>query len=439
MAINGFNANSGAQLMMNNGPMNFQNGAGGVNQGGASGENGGDDQANISGEANKTDEGMDKQRQAMMYEMQLQTTLSKLESAQESQDEDAIGQALHELDGQYSEVQQKGIQISKETEAAVKQALGIGEADEDLGGKGGNLDALNEGGFNANDGGRGANSNGYGQGFGGGGGGGGGGIPPKKLTEEDKKFLNEPPVDQNNSHLTDTWRQGPDGNCSTVAAIKAAMDRYGENVFDSVKNTGNGYDIVMQDGYKMKMSNAELQAAKQAAQFRGQDGPGKSYATFLYGAVAKRNALDNGMSLGQSFQDLNNGESIYSPAKSLGLWDQVVPVNPQNLNGQDSVVAGSSSHAVFVNKNRGGGHVTDLWGRRLNFNGTDGKGGGLINAYTFKPRRSSFGGGGPRSAAPSTSSVSTRSSFSGSPSVSSRPTFTRTAPTTRTRTVSRRR
>ncbi len=106
------------------------------------------------------------------------------------------------------------------------------------------------------------------------------------------------------------------------------------------------------------------------------------------------------MSLGQAFRDLNDGESIYSPAKLLGLYNQMVPVNPRNLDGQDSVVAGSHRHAVFVNKNADGSHTTDLWGSARRFNATDGLGNGLINAYTFKPRRTPAGGGpGPRSAA----------------------------------------
>ena len=196
------------------------------------------------------------------------------------------------------------------------------------------------------------------------------------------------------------------------------MDRYDNKVFDEVQRTEDGYNIVMQDGYKMKLSDAELAAAKRASNFKGADGPAKSYATFLYGAAAKRNAQDNGMSLGQSFNDLNNGESIYSPAKLLGLQHQMVRVDPRTLNGLDSVVAGSHRHAIFVNKNTNGGHTSDRWGRATPFNGTDNMGNGLINAYTFKPRGWGSGGGGAR--------PSSLAGGPGSAALTPRPTTTRT-------------
>ena len=397
----------------------------------ADGLNGNQDQSSLSNEANGPDGEVNPNVLKMMYETRLQSDLQSLERAKSSGDEQKVQQATEALGGTYGETQQKGIQIDKELDTQVKQALGISDGENGGSGGGGNLDALNDGGFNADDGGSGGGGGGGGGCNGGGcngggcvGGGGGGGDfggPPRNLSEEDKKFLNQAISQDSQSFgdLVSAWRQGPDGNCSTVATIKAAMDRYDNKVFDEVTRSENGYNIVMQDGYKMTMSDQELAAAKQAAQFRGPDGAAKSYATFLYGAAAKRNALDNGMSLGQSFQDLNNGESIYSPAKSLGLQHQMVRVNPRNLNGQDSVVAGSHRHAVFVNRNADGSHTTDLWGRGRNFNGTDGLGNGLINAYTFKPRGFGGSGGGatPAAAAPR-----------------SRPPITRSRPTTTTRT-----
>ncbi|MGE0496026.1 MAG: hypothetical protein AB7S38_42875, partial [Vulcanimicrobiota bacterium] len=304
----------------------------------------------------------------------------------------------------------------------VKQLLGLEGGSE---GGGGNTDALNQGGDlggGGDDGGGMGGSGGGGcdggggcNGCNGGGGGGGGdyGGPPANLTEEDKKFLNQA-ITSESEHFKDLfggWRQGAEGNCSTVAAIKAAMDRYDNQVFDSVTRGENGYNITMQDGYKMSLSDQELAMGKAASNFRGNDGVAKSYAQFLYSAAAKRNALENGMSLRASFNDLNNGESIYSPGRLLGLKHQMVRVNPRNLSGQDSVVAGSHRHAVFINKNANGSHTTDRYGRGVNFNGTDTWGNGLTDAYTFKPRAfsaggsrggSSGGGGGttPRSAPP---------------------------------------
>lgn len=394
------------------------------------------DGSSISDEANKPDGDVNPDTLKMMYETRLQSDLQSLEAAKESGEEEKIAQATEALGASYGESQEKGVPINKELEAAVKQALGLSD------GSDGNLDALDEGGFNQDkgggdgggfDGGGGGGGGGFGGGdFGGGGGGFGGGggggsvTPPKKLTEDDRRFLSEG-ISQDSETFGDligSWRQGPDGNCATVAAIKAAMDRYDQNVFDKVDRTDGGFNILMQDGYKMNLTDAELQRAKEAAQFQGR-GQGKNYAEFLYAAAAKRNSLDNDMTLTQSFHDLNNGESIYSPAKLLGLYHQMVPVNAETLDGQDSVVAGSRRHAVFVNKNAGGGHTFDRWGSARNFNGTDGLGNGLVNAYTFKPR-GLRGGGGPMAAPPR----------GATPRISAPRTTVRRTPT---RTVSRRR
>lgn len=421
MAIAAFHVN---QRLALSSPMNGNSGLGALSVAPTgNGSAAGLDQSSISREADGPEGNINPAVLQMMYETKLQSDLQSLESAKQSGEEDKVNQATQALGSTYGDAQQKSVPLSKDLESQVRQALGLSEGE---GGDQGNLDALNQGGFNADDGSSGGGGGGGGGGGCGGGGCGGGGciggggfggggdaVSPKNLTEDDKRFLNDA-ISQDSQTFGDlvkSWRQGPDGNCATVAAIKAAMDRYDNQVFDSVDRSENGYNIMMQDGYKMSLSDGELAAAKQAAKFQGPDGPGKSYATFLYGAAAKRNSLDNGMSLGQAFNDLNDGESIYSPAKLLGLYNQMVPVDPRTLNGQDSVVAGSFRHAVFVNKNANGSHTTDLWGSAKPFNGTDGLGNGLINAYTFKPRNYGNGGGsGPRASASTSTSTSTRTS-----------------------------
>ena len=360
----------------------------------------------------------------MLFETRLQSDLQALEQAQSSGNQEQAGQTLSSLGSTYSQAKDQGVPLNPELENAVKQALGLSEG----GGENGNLDALNSGGdipdgssgsdsgnrvdgggsnlggndgFSKGGGGRSSGDNGSISGGGsssGGvngrsGGSGGGRVdgdsgPPPDLSQDDKRFL-DGAISQDSKSFGDlvtAWNWGAEGNCSTVATIKAAMDRYDNQVFDQVTKTDNGYNIVMQDGYKMSLSNQELAAATKASRFKGPEGPAKSYANFLYGAAAKRNALDNKMSLRASFNDLNNGESVHNPPKLLGLKHQVVKVNPRTLNGQDSVVGASKRHSVFIDRNANGGHTTDRWGKRSRFNGTDGTNRGLVTAFTFKPR-----------------------------------------------------
>jgi len=363
------------------------------------------DRANVSAEVDAPDSAVNPALMQMLYETRLQFDLQGVEFAKQGRGD--VNQALQSLKGTYEEAKQSQVPLSRETEEAVLQALGQsgngggggcgrcgggsspngaidqsrgdglsnGRGGGSLGGEAINGGRVDGGGFNGASGGGSIN-------------GGNDVSPPANLSADDRQFLDSAISQDPKSfgNLVTSWGQGAEGNCSTVAAIKAAMDRYDNQVFDQVKRTENGYNIVMQDGYKLNLSDAELAAAKKASRFKGQDGPAKSYATFLYGAAAKRNALDNKMTMRQSLNDLNNGESIFSPAKSLGLRHQLVKVNPRTLNGQDSVVAASRKHAIFVDKNSGGGHTADRWGKAMRFNGTDGAGRKIISAYTFKPR-----------------------------------------------------
>ena len=292
------------------------------------------DASNLSAESNAPQSSVNPALMQMLYETRLQFDLQGVEFARQGQGDP--GQALESLQGTYQEAKQNQVPLSQELEDSVLQALGQNREGAGCGGCGG-------GGLGLGGGGDQSRGDGLSNGRGGGSLGGdainggrvddwsynassGGGFlnggsdvsPPANLSTDDKRFLDSAISQDPKSfgNLVTSWRQGAEGNCSTVAAIKAAMDRYDNQVFDQVKQTDDGYSIVMQDGYKMTLSDAELAAAKKASRFKGQEGPAKSYATFLYGAAAKRNALDNKMSMRASLNDLNNGESIFSPAKS---------------------------------------------------------------------------------------------------------------------------
>jgi hypothetical protein len=64
----------------------------------------------------------------------------------------------------------------------------------------------------------------------------------------------------------------------------------------------------------------------------------------------------------------------------------VVPVDPSNMSGQDSGVAWSHQHAVFVNKERDGSHTVDASGSMQYYNGSDTAGNWNQWGFTLKPR-----------------------------------------------------
>lgn len=184
------------------------------------------------------------------------------------------------------------------------------------------------------------------------------------------------------------FKQGGTGNCVSVAAIKAAMTKFGpDNVFKSVTRSGNGYDVTMRDGVKVKVSDAELSTASRLSRFSGKDAGLLRKANLLYAAMANRAQLQGNdgrknMSFERACQSLNDGESYLEGARWLGLKDHVRKINPRNLDSYTAVVAASSKHAMFASS----GYV-DHYGRKQdgtrNGGAFDGRGRALKGAYAL--------------------------------------------------------
>ena len=111
------------------------------------------------------------------------------------------------------------------------------------------------------------------------------------------------------------FKQGGTGNCVSVAAIKAAMARFGpDNVFKSVTRSGNGYDVTMRDGVKVRVSDAELSTASRLSRLSGKDPAALRQANLMYAVMANRAQLEGNdgrknMSFERACQSLNDGES----------------------------------------------------------------------------------------------------------------------------------
>ena len=203
------------------------------------------------------------------------------------------------------------------------------------------------------------------------------------------------------NHLPDqlkSWRQTNEGNCASVAVIKSAVDRFDDKVFKSVNKTedGKGYNIEMRDGYKLRLSQAELDTATRSSRFRtisGENGltaeqkkQGLDFANFAYAAMAKRAAntrTGNVRSFQGALHDFENGYNPHNSANLLGLKDYVQNVNTRTLDNKDSVTAWSSRHAIFVDRQQNGTHLEDNWGRATRYDRN--ANGAVIKAFTLRP------------------------------------------------------
>ncbi len=168
----------------------------------------------------------------------------------------------------------------------------------------------------------------------------------------------------------DIWggfRQGPDGNCVTVSAIKAAMMKFGQkptDIFKEVKKMGDGYAVIMRDGVEVKFSQAELQMGSRGSQFVGPNREMLEDARFLFTASAKRAQMENNdgtaaRSFNQAIKTLNDGEYSREGLLRLGLKNHIktVPLSAL-LNGMIGTIE-RRGHSVAVIEG-----VEELWGKR---------------------------------------------------------------------------
>ena len=184
------------------------------------------------------------------------------------------------------------------------------------------------------------------------------------------------------------FKQGGTGNCVSVAAIKAAMAKFGpDHVFKSVTRSGTGYDVTMRDGVKVRVSDAELATASRLSRLSGKDPALLRKANLMYAVMANRAQLEGNdgrkrMSFERACQSLNDGESYLEGARWLGLKNHVRKINPRNMDDYTAVVAASSRHAMFASN----GYI-DHYGRKQD--GThhggafDGRGRALRGAYAL--------------------------------------------------------
>lgn len=168
----------------------------------------------------------------------------------------------------------------------------------------------------------------------------------------------------------DIWggfRQGPDGNCVTVSAIKAAMMRFGQkptDIFTDVKPVGGGFEVVMRDGFKLQLSTLELQMGTSGSQFQGYDQDMLNDAYFLFAVSAKRAQMENNdgtaaRSFEQAIKTLNDGEYSREGLLRLGLKNHIKTVSLSDLlNGMIGTIE-RRGHSVAVIEG-----VEELWGER---------------------------------------------------------------------------
>lgn len=165
------------------------------------------------------------------------------------------------------------------------------------------------------------------------------------------------------------FRQGPGGNCATVATIKAAMHKFGQSptdIYREVRRLDGGYRVTMRDNYTLTLTDRELAVASRASQFIGPDKGMLKDAHFLFAVSAKRaHEENNDSTAGESFEagveSLNDGEDEEKPGEGflrLGLSHYMENVSVRELAEGRLGVSNRGDHSVAVINGR-----EEIWGR----------------------------------------------------------------------------
>lgn len=185
----------------------------------------------------------------------------------------------------------------------------------------------------------------------------------------------KPGMGREDGNIWSGFKQGPDGNCVTVSAIKAAMMKFGQkptDIFKEVKAAGDGFDVQMRDGYRLHLSQAEVKQAAEQARFEGDNPAMLTDANFLFAVSAKRAQNENNdgyarQSFTAALQSLNDGEDGGEGLMRLGLSGHMRKTTASELaSGQLGVV----SHQVMIQGEWGGhslaviGGREEMWGKR---------------------------------------------------------------------------
>jgi len=124
-------------------------------------------------------------------------------------------------------------------------------------------------------------------------------------------------------------------------------------IFKHVTETPEGFTTIMRDGCTVPFTHVELQRARAAANFHGEDKGLVDDAVFLYAASAKRAQLENhefraSASFDAALKTLNDGEIPGDALRRLGLYAFTRSSSVQELASGVPGTLANFGHSVVV-------------------------------------------------------------------------------------------
>ena len=132
---------------------------------------------------------------------------------------------------------------------------------------------------------------------------------------------------------------------SHAAVIKMMMLRFGQSpadVFAKVVPVAGGYDLTMRDGFKLHLTQYELQRAAHASRFVGDDPGAIKDANFIFAAFVKRKQLEgprpsmrNGFDAALS--KTLEGETLLRTLRGMGMTGYMQHVPSDQMRGKGAI------------------------------------------------------------------------------------------------------
>lgn len=159
-----------------------------------------------------------------------------------------------------------------------------------------------------------------------------------------------------NRELITAFRQGGEGNCVTIAIIKAGIEIFGLNNIFQYRWVNETCEIIMRDGYETSFSAVELDQGILLSKFILQENETAfNYANLCFTAMVKRAQDENNdeledMSFEAAANSLNNGEYYLEGPHWIGLRNHIKSIGRKYVWQYKGVIGASKKHCFFVSQ-----------------------------------------------------------------------------------------
>ncbi|WP_430412849.1 hypothetical protein [Kordia sp.] len=155
-----------------------------------------------------------------------------------------------------------------------------------------------------------------------------------------------------------SFKQGGEGNCVSIAIIKAGIQVFGINKIFIHQWEGDNCKILMKDDYTLNITKEELALAIEGSKFIVLNNQEIfEYANLCFAAMAKRAQTEENddtpnMTYAEAIETLNDGEWYTHGADWLGLRYNVKNIKRRGIWRYKGVVGASRKHCFFASEGK---------------------------------------------------------------------------------------